>query len=145
MSFPLRSPRHLTQNIYILARVIDKIRLKAQGALPEGYVVGFKEGSRTFDDRLCHFLHIDFSALEKRVLEGGTDDEILEWCFQHGRRPSAEEIEVWQQFIEKRGWRDNGTPGLIQQKIDAGIAHRDDIQTYFDIMDYEEGRELPPA
>lgn len=137
MSFPIRSPRHLTGGIVVLARVIDKIRLNAQGQLPAGYHLGIVEGNRTFDDRLCKFLAIDFDALAARVLEGGTDEEILEWCFTHGRQPDAEQIEVWNAFLNKRGWRDSGSAGLVKNKQEAD---RDDLLTYFDLMDVEEGR-----
>ena len=140
MSFPIRSPRDLTGGIVIFARVLSKIRLQAEGKLPEGYHLGMVPGNRTFDDRLCQFLGIDFEALTARTLEGGTDEEILEWCFTHGRRPDAEQIEVWNAFLTKRGWRDSGSPGLVKNKEEAGLAHRDDLQTYFDVMDVEEGR-----
>jgi hypothetical protein len=42
--------------------------------------------------------------------------------------------------MSKRGWRDSGTAGLIEQKAADGLADRDDLQTYFDLMDVEEGR-----
>ncbi len=141
MSFPIRSPRHLTGGIVMLARVIDKIRLNAAGKLPDGYTVGLMEGNRTFDDRLCNFLQIDFDALAKRTLQGGSDDEILEWCFAHGKRPTDEQIEVWNAFLIKRGWRDNGSPGVVKNKADAGFENRGDLQTYMDIIDAEEGHE----
>lgn len=124
----------------MVARVIDKIRLNEAGKLPDGYTVGPVAGNRTFDDRLCKFLHIDFDALAERTLQGGSDEEILEWCFAHGRRPSDEQIEVWNAFLTKRGWRDNGSPGLIKNKAAAGFEHRDDLHTYFDVIDAEEGR-----
>lgn len=140
MSFPLRSPRHLTGGIVILARVIDKIRLDAEGKLPAGYHVGIVPGNRTFDDRLCKFLDVNFEDLAARVLEGGTDEDILDWCFVRGRKPDAEQIEIWNTFLIKRGWRDSGSAGLEKNKAEAGLAHRDDILTYFDLMDVEEGR-----
>ncbi len=140
MAFPIRSPRHLTRGIVVFGRILDKIRLHAAGRLPEGYHLGIMEGNRTFDDRLCRFLKVDFGALTKRTLEGGTDEEILEWCFENGQRPDAEQIEVWNAFLTKRGWRDSGSAGLVKNKAEAGLAHRDDLLTYFDLMDVEEGR-----
>ena len=140
MSFPIRSPRELTGGMVVFARVLDKIRLNAQGQLPDGYHLGIIEGNRTFDDRLCRFLRIDFEALTARTLSGGTDHDVLEWCFAHGCRPDAEQIEVWNAFLNKRGWRDSGSAGLLKSKAEAGLAHRDDLLTYFDLMDVEEGR-----
>lgn len=140
MNFPIRSPRHLTGGIVVFARVLDKIRLNAEGKLPEGYHVGIVSGNRTFDDRLCKFLGVDFDELSARTLEGGSDEEILEWCFSRGRMPDAEQIEVWNAFLTKRGWRDTGTAGLEKVKAEAGLSDRDDVQTYFEVMDIEEGR-----
>lgn len=139
MSFPIRSPRQLTGGIAMLARVIDKIRLNAEGKLPTGYTVGIVKGNRTFDDRLCKFLEIDFNALSERTLQGGSDDEILEWCFAHGKHPNEEQIEVWNAFLTKRGWRDSGSSGVTKNKAEAGFENRDDLQTYMDIIDAEEG------
>ncbi|MEO5914533.1 MAG: DUF5069 domain-containing protein [Luteolibacter sp.] len=139
MSFPIRSPRQLTGGIVVFARVLDKIRLNAEGKLPEGYHVGIVPGNRTFDDRLCKFLSVDFDAFSTRTLEGGSDEEILEWCFALGSKPTAEQIEVWNAFLTKRGWRDPATTGFEKAKAEAGLSGRDDIQTFFDVMDAEEG------
>ncbi len=140
MSFPLRSPRHQIGGIYILARILDKIRLNAAGRLPAGYHVGVVSGNRTFDDRVCKFLGVDFAALAARTLEGSTDDEILDWCFAHGRRPDTEQIEIWNGFMSKRGWRDSAQSGFDKAKAEAGFGDREDVQCYFDLMDAEEGR-----
>jgi hypothetical protein len=140
MSFPIRSPRQQTGGIYVFARILDKIRLDAAGQLPAGYHVGIVPGNRTFDDRVCRFLHVDFDALKARTLQGGTDEEILEWCFANGRRPDAEQIEIWNGFMSKRGWRDSAQSGFDAAKAEADFAGRDDIQCYFDLMDAEEGR-----
>ena len=142
MSFPIRSPRQTVGGLYVFGRILDKIRLNAAtGELPEGYHLGLIPGSRTFDDRVCCFLRVRFEDLAARTLEGGGDEEILDWCYQTGYRPDDEQIEIWNGFIMKRGWRDSGSAGLAKQKADAGFAGRDDIQTFFDLMDAEEGRD----
>lgn len=140
MSFPLRSPRDTVGGIMVFGRILDKIRLHAEGRLPEGWHLGIIAGKRTFDDRVCRLLGVEFEALTTRVLQGGTDEEVLEWCFQNGRRPDPEHIELFNGFMMKRGWRDVATPGLIDQRAAAGLAHREDIVTFFDLMDVEEGR-----
>jgi gluconokinase len=141
MSFPIRSPRDQIGGIVLLGRILDKIRLNArEGSLPPGYHLGLIPGSRTFDDRVCRFLNVDFDALSARTLQGGTDEEILEWCFENGRKPDAEQIEVWNTFMLKRGWRDSASAGLVKQRAEAGLDHREDLVTFFDMMDVEEGR-----
>jgi len=140
MAFPLRSPRDTVGGVTIFGRILDKIRLQAVGQLPEGYHLGFIEGNRTFDDRVCRLLAVSFEDLTQRTLEGGSDEEILEWCFQKGRKPEPEQIELFNGFMHKRGWRDAATQGFNKQKTEAGLADRDDLVTFFDLMDVEEGR-----
>ncbi len=140
MAFPIRSPREPVGGIFVFGRILDKIRLQArEGRLPEGYHLGVILGKRTFDDRVCRFLGVTFEALQERVLAGGTDEEILDWCLRHGRRPDGEQIEIWNGFMAKRGWRDAASGSLAEQKGEAGLGNREDILTFFDLMDAEEG------
>ena len=140
MSFPIRSPRDPVGGIFVFGRILDKIRLSAQGKLPAGYNVGVIAGKRTFDDRVCKLLSVDYDALAARTLQGGTDEEILEWYFQTGRKPDAEHMEIFNGFMSKRGWRDAASGGLVTQREQAGLGQREDLVTFFDLMDAEEGR-----
>jgi uncharacterized protein DUF5069 len=128
-----------TKGLIYFARMLDKIRLNAAGKLPPGYFVGIEDPT-FFDARCTRFLGIEYDALVNRTLEGGSDDEILEWCFEHGRRRGEEEIEIWNAFILKRGWRDDGSADLAAAKKRASWEDRDDIQTWVDLHDVEEGR-----
>ncbi|MES2507214.1 MAG: DUF5069 domain-containing protein [Verrucomicrobiota bacterium] len=140
MAFPLRSPRDTVGGIMVFGRILDKIRLHAKDGLPPGYHLDVIAGSRTFDDRICCLLGVNFADLSERTLAGGTDEEVLEWCFQKGQRPDKEHVEIFNGFMMKRGWRDAATPGLIKQREEAGLGQREDIVTFFDLMDVEEGR-----
>lgn len=140
MSFPIRSPHACVSGIVLVARLIDKVRLDDAGKLPTGYHLGLIPGKRTFDDRFCRFLGISWETFTASVRAGGSDEEILERCLAAGRRPDAEQIEVWNTFMQKRGWRDTGTPSLLLSKEEAGLSQRDDLLTFFDLMDVEEGR-----
>lgn len=142
MTFPIRSPYDKVSGIVLVARLIDKVRLHAAGKLPAGYHVGFIAGNRTFDYRFCRFIDITFEVFTASVLAGGSDEAILERCLAQGRRPDAEQVEVWNTFMMKRGWRDSGTLSLIRSKAEAGLSHRDDLITFFELMDVEEGRRL---
>jgi hypothetical protein len=130
-----------TSGIIFFARMLDKIRLHAQGLLPDGYNVGFSDPT-SFDARLCRFWEIDYDQLAAKTLEGGTNEEVLQWCFRERKLPNEEQILVWNSFIIKRGWRDEGSPGLIVEKESSGFARRDDIRTYVDLHDADEGRAL---
>jgi gluconokinase len=140
----LRSDYEKVGGIVFFGRMLDKIRLQAAGRLPPGYNVGTADWSH-FDSRCTRLLRVGYEELVKRVLQGGTDEEILDWCFQRGRRPSLEEIEIWNDFLTKRGWRDGGSAELAEVKRVRGFANRDDLQTWFDFHQAdEEGDDAAP-
>jgi gluconokinase len=138
----LRSPYAKTGGIMYFARMLDKVRLHAAGQLPAEYQPNLGGG---FDERALHFLWIEYPALVERVKAGGSDEEILEWACAQGRRPSAEEIEIWNEFMRKRGWNDEASARLAQRKHESGLADRTDIQTFFDYIDADEGRPVGGA
>src|SRR6266699_5471226 len=119
-----------TKGLIYFARMLDKIRLNADGRLAPGYFVGVADDPTFFDARCTRFLGINYDELVERTLQGGSDEEILEWCFARGRRPSDEGISVWNAFLRKRGWRDEASDELAESKIEAGFGDRDDIQTW---------------
>jgi hypothetical protein len=133
----LRSDYEQIGGIVFFGRMLDKIRLKNLGLLPNDYFTGVADSTH-FDARCTRFLRIDYNQLVIRVLGGGTDEEILQWAFETGYKPSPEEIEIWNGFMTKRGWRDGGSEELAESKAQAGLADRDDIQTWFDLHIAEE-------
>jgi hypothetical protein len=138
--FP-RSCYDQTGGIVYFARLVDKIRLHAAGALPPPYHENLGTG---FDGRCCTLLGVKYADLKQHVLAGGTDDEVLQWCFKNGRHPAADEIEIWNAFMTKRGWRDAGHETLLRRLKENKIEHRaGEILTMFDYIDVDEGREPP--
>jgi len=119
--------------------MLDKIRLRAQGKLPDDYFTGVEDPT-FFDARCTRFLGVNYDELAARTLEGGSNEEILDWCFARGRKPSEEEILIWNSFISKRGWRDESSADVQAAKGRLGWKNRDDIQTWMDLHDAEEGR-----
>ncbi len=134
----LRSPHEKVGGIVYFGRMLDKIHLHDAGQLPAEYRANLGGG---FDGRCVSFLWIEYPALVERVKKGGTDEEILEWAFSQGRKPSAEEIEIWNDFMRKRGWNDEVTARLQMRKRESGFEGRDEIQTFFDFIDLDEGRD----
>ena len=124
--------------------MLDKTRLAAAGKLPEGWQAARGTSMKwSFDWRCCLFLKIDYAALEAETLKGNkTDTELLEWAFQHGRRPDDQEIEVWNAFMTKRGWRDAGTQRLNERLAEIGLPSGT-VQTMFEFIDLDEGRLKP--
>jgi gluconokinase len=136
LSIP-RSPHTKTGGIVYFARMLDKIRLHANGQLPQDYTPNLGEG---FDLRCVHFLGVSYEAIAAIAKAGASDDEALGWCFAHGHHPSEEEIEVWNEFMRKRGWNDVASERLQQRLAEGGHQSRADIQTFFDYIDLDEGR-----
>ena len=99
IQFP-RSAYDKVGGIVYFARMLDKIRLMAAGKLPSDYHKNLGVG---FDGRCCRFLGVTYSAIQERVQRGGADEEVLEWCFDHVRKPNDEEILIWNAFMTKRG------------------------------------------
>jgi gluconokinase len=136
--FP-RSAYDQTNGLCYFPRMCHKVRLHAAGELPEDYHNNLGKG---FDDRMCRYLNVTYPDLRDRVLAGGTDEEILEWCYTQGLRLNEMHLHVWNTFARKRGWRDDdgGSEFLAKFKASSGLSDRDDIQTVFDYYDVDEKR-----
>ena len=139
----LRSPFDQVKGLVYFGLMLDKIRLAAAGKLPEGWQAPRGTAMKnSFDSRCCNFLHLDYAALEAETLKGGNDEQLLAWAFKHGRQPSEEEIEVWNAFMTKRGWRDAGTQRLNERLAEIGLPPGT-VQTMFEFIDLDEGRRKP--
>jgi gluconokinase len=134
-----KSPKEKTRGMMYFPRMLDKIRLHLRDDLHEDYQENFG-ALKAADGTCCNFLRVHHRDLIERVKQGGTDEEILEWCFEKGRRLNEGDLFVWNGFASKLGWRDSVTPRLEHRKREAGIADRDDIVTIPDLIDFDEER-----
>jgi hypothetical protein len=137
----LRSPSEKVGGLFYFARMLDKVRLHAKGELPQDYHANLGRG---FDEKCVNFLRIEYDQLVEHVKHGGTDEEILQWCFENGRRPDENDVYVWNEFMRKRGWNDEVSEILARRKSEAGMSDRSDIQTSFQFIDADEGRSPKP-
>jgi len=135
-SVPISAYQETLGMIYF-ARMLDKIRLNAAGNLREDYCNNLGSG---FDGRCVDFLQIAYEDLVKQVLPGGTDEEILKWCFANGRELTENDTHIWNNFLKKAGWNDGVTEMLIRRKKESGLENRDEIQTMIEYFEYDEGR-----
>lgn len=133
----LRSCYAKVERLVYVGRMCDKIRLHAAGQLPAPYVPNLGKG---FDARACAFLRVSYDELTAKVLKGASDEAVLAWAWERSGRRSDEECEIWSFFMIKRGWRD-ATTGTLQQRIgEYGLTGKP-IETWFDLNDYDEGRD----
>ena len=140
--FPVRSPAAKVGGVVYFGRMIDKIRVHADGKLPSDYQPNLGSG---FDGNCLTFLRVQYPQLVDRVKQGGSDEDILRWCFEQGSEPSPDEIEVWNEFMRKRGWNDEVAEFLTRRKKESGMAGRSEIKTMFEYIDVDEGRPFPNA
>lgn len=131
------SPGDETAGLKHFPRLLGKIRLHHEGRLWEDLHQNLGKG---LDNWLCQFLHVKYDDLKARVLEGGSDEELLQWCQEHGRPLNDTDKLVWNSYAAKLGWNDHVTPTLQRRKLEAGLQDRDDIQTMIHYMDVDEGR-----
>ena len=136
----LRSPYVKIGRIVYFGRMLDKIRLHAAGQLHAAWQAALGPAqANSFDARCCRFLRVDYAELVAETRKGRSDTELLNWAFSRGRRPSDEEIEIWNAFMTKRGWRDAGTTRLHERLAEIGLPPGT-VQTMFEFIDLDEGR-----
>lgn len=117
--------------------MLDKIRSLARGELLPEYVEDFE---KDFDQKCVMFLGVTYELLVSYVNEGLTDQAILQSCLGMGYRRSEGEIHMWNEFMRKRGWNDELTETLHDQKKKRAMLSRSEIQTMFQFMDADSGR-----
>jgi hypothetical protein len=131
------TPYQETLGLIYFARMLDKIRLQARGELREDFQANLGKG---FDARLTNFLRVPYESVVRRTLEGGSDEDVLRWCYQTGRELNESDAFIWSGFLRKVGWNDAMTETLQRRKKESGLAHRDDVQTMLDYFEADEGR-----
>jgi hypothetical protein len=141
MRYP-RSPQILLGGIAHLARFIDKVRLRHEGLIPDYNYI-----TTGFDKYLVEFLQFDPTEFERRVLQGGTDDELLAWMRTHGRAVTAEDIRQWNDRIVHGGPKDDAARQRFQGRLAEIAAKRKTtveqlprVSTWVDIIELDENR-----
>jgi len=138
----LRSPYAQTGRLVYFGRMIDKIRLNGRGELPSEYKNNLGVGTvGFFDARCCQFLGVDYEKLKDQVLAGKNDEELVTWVHSAGSSRSDEDCALWNQFMMKRGWRDDGQKNLQRRIEESPHLKMREIKTMFDYIDYDEGRD----
>lgn len=130
-----------TGGIFYFARMCSKIRLHDRGELPADYHEMLGQG---FDGRTCRYLRVEYADVVEQVRAGKSDEEVLAWCYEHGRSLTDEEILIYNSFMSKRGWHDDESdeyiPAMIRQ---YGLPDNGTVLTDFDLIEMDEGRWYP--
>jgi len=131
-----RSPYEKLGGYVHLPRLIDKAKLHRNGLLN-----GYNYKTVGFDKHLLAFLKIDGEVFEEAVNRLEDDEAILNWLQVNGKKHSDETIQQWNEAMISRH------PDTAAKKArfthflkEAGGGGRKDIRTYFDLIEFDEGR-----
>lgn len=137
-----RSPKIRLGGIAHLGRLIDKIRLRHAGHIPD-----YNYLTVGFDKYLLDLLKLSGEELERRVLEGGTDADLVKWVQSHAAHLSDEDIQQWNSRILTSGPPDDAARRRFQARLNdiavkRGIAVEalPAVATWADVIELDEGR-----
>lgn len=128
---PPRSPRVTLGGYVHLPRLIDKARAHLAGAAGE-YHYGCP-----LDARFFTFTGLTAEAFLEAVRAADSDSAVLAWVqTQAPKDPSA--IELWSSSLSRRGPADAEMHGWFAERLLALAPQRDDVSTYFDLLDLDD-------
>ncbi|HXY60621.1 MAG TPA: DUF5069 domain-containing protein [Chthoniobacterales bacterium] len=131
-----RSPYEKLGGYVHLPRLIDKAKLHRKGLLD-----GYNYKTVGFDKHLLSFLKIDGDAFEDVVHRLEKDDAILKWVQENSVKHSAEDVEHWNHAMASRHPDTAAKKARFSHFLkQSGGAGRKDIRTYFDLIEFDEGR-----
>jgi hypothetical protein len=131
-----RSPKIKVSGLVQLARMIDKARAFRENKLSD-YIYPCP-----LDKIILNFLRIDSDEFAIKAMDFG-DDEISAWSQERLKDKKAAELDfINDQILERRPDSEDRLKYFheIRNRIDPS---REDINTWVDLIDLEEGR-LPP-
>ncbi len=134
-----RSPRDEIDDLIYFPRLCEKARLMETGTLHPDFHGNLGLG---MDLWICQFLGVDYQDLKAQILAGASDEDALAWAREHGiQRPDYEQ--AWfNAYMNTRGFRDDLSERLAIRKKEAPHTDRDDILTFMDYIEVDEGHNI---
>jgi len=133
-----RSPRETMDGWSYLPRYIDKIRLHLAGKLHSDYTDNL---GKAFDGFWLKAAGVTHEQLVEVVKNSITDGEVYDWVRKNVKRTAAEKAAHWQDVLSRPLANDEGAKARLKmRKEQAGIAQRDDITCFVDLIDADEKR-----
>ena len=142
---PLRSPREPLGGYVILPRLIDKVRLHAQGKLPTAYVAQLLAPEPALDGRFLAFTDLNAEALRAAILSSPDDAAVLSWVERYGKPRTDAEKTAWAGAID--AYRPDHERAARRAQHYPAVAARVDVGaiSVFDLIDLDEGRIAHPS
>jgi hypothetical protein len=132
---PPRSPRVRLGGYVLLPRILDKGRAALTGNLGE-----YHYGGKGMDRHFFNFIGLDHESLKTELAKGGGDGEVLAWIqsnANHQRQPW--EINAWSDYhLRRTPDSDAETITEFAGMVNKFSATREDINTWFDLMDLDD-------
>jgi Domain of unknown function (DUF5069) len=133
-----RSPRETMDGWHYLPRYVDKIRLHLAGKLHADYQENFGKAFDGFWLKAAGVTHEQFVAVVKNTV---SDGEVCDWVRKNCPRTAAEKAAHWQDVLSRPLATDEAACARLKwRKEQAGVAHRDDIRCFVDLIDADEKR-----
>src|SRR5438552_10666105 len=133
-----RSPRETMCGWMHLPRLIDKIRLHLAGKLPPDYQANFCKG---FDALWLETAGVQAETFIDVVRNSITDGEVCDWVLKNVKKPDSVKAAHRERMLNYPKKDDPQMQARLKmRKEQAGMADRDEIQTFVDFIDADEKR-----
>jgi hypothetical protein len=137
--FP-RSSRETMDGWMHLPRYIDKIRLQLAGKLHADYQNNLGKG---FDGFWLKSAGINHEQLVDVVRNSLTDGQVCDWIRQNVKKSSEDKRAHAEAMMNRPIPNDlEAQERFRQRKVQCNLGHRDDIKTFVDLNDADEGRRI---
>lgn len=137
MIYP-RSPRETMCGWMHLPRFIDKIRLHLAGELHTDYQPNLCKG---FDGLWLETAGVQAEEFIEVVRNSITDGQVCDWVRQHAQKPESVKAAHRERMLHYPRKDDAEMQARLRmRKEQAGLANRDDIQSFVDFIDADEKR-----
>ncbi len=132
-----RSPRERMAGWVHLPRFVDKIRLHLAGKLHADYQENFTKG---FDGAWLQAAGVSAGQFIEAVNNTITDGEVSDWVAQNVKKSDADKAAFNHHVLNRGRDTEELKARLKWRKEQAGLAGRDDIETFVDFIDADEKR-----
>ena len=137
-----RSPKEEVNGLSFLGRLIDKVKMRNAGLIQD-----YNYLTAGFDKYLLDKLEINGEDFEKKVLEGGREEDVINWVKANGKELTEEEKAEWNNMVLTFGPK----APMAQQAFDRqkaalaekrGVSVEDlaHITTWFSLIEHDEDR-----
>jgi hypothetical protein len=133
-----RSPRETMCGWMYLPRFVDKIRLHLAGKLHSDYQPNFCKG---FDALWLESAGVDPKAFIEVVRGSITDGQVCDWVREHVKKSESVKAAHRERMLNTPKKDDpEAVARLEMRKAQAGLAARNELQTFVDYIDADEKR-----